>query len=167
VSGTTTNSWRKRIKRYKDQFGQNVHDQDPNQMFMNLFNYVLDNKNTDKSATKRNIIDNFYAIISVIGKASKISEYVQGKRREIHKILGKQEVKHRAKGISKGWIAFSDFDFHHMFNHIEKQFGDLPLNKLQLLLLLILGKVTGRRSGELTWIAASSWIKLKKKLYLS
>lgn len=55
-------------------------------------------------------------------------------------------------------MAFSDLDFRHMFNHVVQQYGELPLNKLQVLvLLLLLGKVTGCRSGELVWISASSW----------
>jgi hypothetical protein len=36
-----------------------------------------------------------------------------------------------------------------MFNCVVQQFADLPLDKLQLLLLILVEKVTGCRSGEL------------------
>jgi len=66
-----------------------------------------------------------YAILCALGKdTSEISLQVDKQRIKIHKLLKKQEDKEHAQGLSKGWIAFSDLDFRHMFNHVVQQFGD-------------------------------------------
>jgi hypothetical protein len=56
-----------------------------------------------------------------------------------------------------GWIAFSDLDFRHMLNCLLHYYGKLPDSELQTVHNLLMGKMTGRRSGEVNCVAASSW----------
>lgn len=158
MAGSTANTYRKNIQWYKDKFGEDVKNQQPDAVLLNIFKFILDSKNSNlKASTKRCLLVNFYGIICALDAAEKISPEIEKRRKKINKILQKAETKEHAQGLCKGWIAFSDLDFRHVFNCIVKKFGGLPLEKLQIILQILLGKVTGRRSGEINWIAASSW----------
>jgi hypothetical protein len=159
AAASTSNTWRKRINWYNRIFGKSIHEEETDVVLSNILHHVIQPTNNEKASTKRSLLINFYAILNALGRSDEISPQIDKRRIEIHKIIRKQEDKERAQGLCKGWIAFSNLDFRHMFNCISR-LGDLPLDKLQVLLLLLLGKVTGRRSGELMWIASSSW-KLK------
>lgn len=96
MSGSTTNAWRKRIKWYEEKFGESIKSKDANAVLTTLFHYILDPNNDDKASTKRNILVNFYAILSaVVGKGGQISLQMNKRRIEIHRILKKIEEKER------------------------------------------------------------------------
>ena len=119
--------------------------------------WILDPTNSIKASSKRSILGTIYAILVARGIVLNISPETERRRKGLYNVLVKQEEKDRARGLSKGWIALSDLDYRHMFNRILEQYGSLPVEKLQILFLLLLGKLVGRRSGELIWIAAASW----------
>jgi len=104
-----------------------------------------------------NVLDAIYTVLVADGRASELSERSHRYRKSLGDVLRKKEGLDRKQGLSRGWIAFAEKDYRHMFNRLHEIYGDIPIDKLQSLFMLMLGKYVGRRTGELIWIAAESW----------
>ena len=157
LQGTTAVTWRKRKEWYENTFGRRIEDDDADMITETVCKWILDPTNSIKASSKRSILGAIHAILVTRGTVLDISPETERRRKSLYNVLVKQEEKDRARGLSKEWIAFSNLDYRHMFNRILEQYESLPVEKLQIFFLLLLGKLVGRPSGELVWIAAASW----------
>lgn len=141
---------------YEKTFGM-MNQQSLDDIVENLCKYVLDDSDGFSAATKRTRIEDIKALLKIQNRSIDTNGKQGGCITGVTQLLSKQEDKDRRSGKSVGWVAFSDLDFLHMMNSIIMYYGALPDSELQTLHQLLMGKTTGRHSGEIQWLAAASW----------
>jgi hypothetical protein len=141
---------------YEKTFGM-MNQQSLDDIVENLCKYVLDDSDGFSAATKRTRIEDIKALLKIQNRSIDTNGKQGGCITGVTQLLSKQEDKDRRSGKSVGWVAFSDLDYLHMMNSIIMYYGALPDSELQTLHQLLMGKTTGRHSGEIQWLAAASW----------
>ena len=143
---------------YKNTFRTALHDDTAGNIVKNVCEWAMDKAN-DISATssKRGQLQDIISLLKIQDGWEALTAREKQCFNDLHKLLSKQQTKDWNTGVSVGWITFSDLNFCHMLNYMLHYYGKLPDSKLQTVQNLLMGKVTGKRSGEVNCVAASSW----------
>ena len=157
-AASSLTKWRKIKRWYNEIFDGDFETDSMDKIVNSVCNAILDNMNSKAASTHRDRLGDINTLLEIMDRTSEVSSSVNKNRVDLSRVLQKKESSDRKQGKAVGWIALADADFLHMINTVLDQHnGKFPTEKIQQIHMLMVSKVTARRTGERTWIAASSW----------
>jgi hypothetical protein len=149
---STLATYIKAIQWYEETFDTKVSASSPAQILLFLDEYI--SSSTHRASTKLRYLNSIFAILEAVGTAT---QHVLPYKRKLAATLRTQDLNDRKSGRSCKFVVITYKDNRHLLNCVLERFGCIPFWHLFRMVLIGLGQNTGRRAGELIFIAAGSW----------